>query len=579
MALLLTSLLVSANVAAKQTFVVSPDPATSRLVLETPPGEKDIEHVLIKNVAGFDVLLKITLQPRLTDDIWVFSLPNGNEYKLPANETIRVPVQFAPYRAGRYEDVLAIVDEFGYGVRLKVLGESGERCIVRQPAEVKLGPTPVGERACQTIQIANPTTDVIVVRDIALESHSDEFSIHEVPELPARIEPGEYIKIVACYKPTEYVEIEKALVRTTYYCANTATNSDAKVAETILYGIGDANLCRMKVRELIELSAPAGEKVCEKLVVYNGNRQVIILGEIKFESNGELELADMVTLPIRIEPGQEVSVGAVCYKPDGSMPETKGRISYTYLCENAEHRQYVSTIVHGALKRDHCILRQTESVAFRPSRIEECKEVKMANTGDQSMRVLEISIVRTTGDWKLRLPEIPFGLEPGDVKVFGVCHLPTGATLNSACLIRTVYLCANSDRKQEVFTKAYITPVTTSDKTASGRAASSRAGAAISIGGDQEQLEVEEDALPGLAIMPNPATTNVRITGLANSTVEIYDMLGRQVNVFTSVGDLSWNCRDYTGNAVPNGAYIVRITGIAHTGSPFVLSKRLIIER
>jgi hypothetical protein len=92
-------------------------------------------------------------------------------------------------------------------------------------------------------------------------------------------------------------------------------------------------------------------------------------------------------------------------------------------------------------------------------------------------------------------------------------------------------------------------------------------------------MAVSEEVAKTIMLTPNPATAGVKITGAENATVEIYDILGNHVVALQAEGDLQWNCRTAAGELVPAGSYIVRIAGQNAENIPFVVSKRLVIER
>ena len=76
-------------------------------------------------------------------------------------------------------------------------------------------------------------------------------------------------------------------------------------------------------------------------------------------------------------------------------------------------------------------------------------------------------------------------------------------------------------------------------------------------------------------ITPNPATDYVNIisNGARSAEIGIYDLLGKEV---TSSKTMNW---ELDASSFAPGAYIARITGESLSGDPFVISRRIIIER
>src|SRR5579883_1776215 len=79
-----------------------------------------------------------------------------------------------------------------------------------------------------------------------------------------------------------------------------------------------------------------------------------------------------------------------------------------------------------------------------------------------------------------------------------------------------------------------------------------------------------------LLLTPNPAEGPVRIdvANAQRSTLEIFDMLGTRLLQIPNTSLYNWN-----SEGLPNGSYIVRADGMDINGTPFVISKRLVLER
>ncbi len=83
------------------------------------------------------------------------------------------------------------------------------------------------------------------------------------------------------------------------------------------------------------------------------------------------------------------------------------------------------------------------------------------------------------------------------------------------------------------------------------------------------------------SLMPNPARGDVTISlpsGI-NSTIEIYNILGTLVMQEQANGPFVWNGLTSTGNMVPDGAYIVRVSQSGSGGSVSTSSKQLMMMR
>jgi hypothetical protein len=83
------------------------------------------------------------------------------------------------------------------------------------------------------------------------------------------------------------------------------------------------------------------------------------------------------------------------------------------------------------------------------------------------------------------------------------------------------------------------------------------------------------------SIMPNPAHGDVTISlpTSVTSTIEIYDVLGNLMMRQQGNGSFVWNGATSTGDMVPNGAYIVRVSTTGSGGVVSTSSKQLMIMR
>jgi hypothetical protein len=87
-------------------------------------------------------------------------------------------------------------------------------------------------------------------------------------------------------------------------------------------------------------------------------------------------------------------------------------------------------------------------------------------------------------------------------------------------------------------------------------------------------MQSTPDVNLSLTVSPNPSRGSVRIalTGAENTSLQIFDMLGKEVYSSSGNSEVQWN-------ANASGVYIVRATGIDTNGEEFIVSKRLVIDR
>ncbi|MBS1903337.1 MAG: choice-of-anchor D domain-containing protein [Bacteroidetes bacterium] len=82
-----------------------------------------------------------------------------------------------------------------------------------------------------------------------------------------------------------------------------------------------------------------------------------------------------------------------------------------------------------------------------------------------------------------------------------------------------------------------------------------------------------------ISLTPNPMSSRLvaTVTGTTSATIEVYDMLGKQLTSSATTGTWVWNATTDAGARVASGSYIVRISGVSTDGIPFVTSKRVVV--
>lgn len=560
-------LIVTNTLSAKQTFTTDPDPQNSYIKLEAVPGERDVEYVVVKSLVRFDITIHAALSNRITDELWVFSLPEGRDYKLPAGSSIRIPVVFASQNEGRYEDVLALTDDFGYGVRIKVHGVSEFRCKLRNLASMEFAAA-TGHEDCKKLVIANPSDSKIEVLSIENAIERSEFKLSELAEAPFVLAPGEERTVgVACYMPNGEQRESSGEVRYVYLCSNANQKQEAF---TKLHGTL-RNLCGLRQTEELRFGPiVVGQTECQRIKISNTTHQVITLYEIGLRSvTDEWKLDELPSLPLRLQPGDAITI-AGCYIPSGKAPQTKAEVKTTYLCENGEHRMFATTSLAGSAERPTCVLRQTPTIRFRPSGNTDernCERLKFTNTGNQVVVLHSVEIYENNPNFVLtEVPALPIRIQPGTSLSIGVCYTPTGNERCSRAKIVAQHSCANSldDLRRSVTLVGGCLPNQPNPGTST-----LRDGAVLG----SQNAQSSSDAGLVLSVSPNPSRdmVHVKLTGAEESSLQIFDMLGKEVFSSGINSTLQWN-------APASGIYIVRVSGIDNDGEEFLVSARIVIQ-
>lgn len=220
-------------------------------------------------------------------------------------------------------------------------------CSPRQTEAIRFGAVAKGEKECKRIIIANTLNEVIAIYAIDLRSESSEWSLRDVPQLPYKLEPGKEIVVVACYSPDGNTRESEAAVRTTYMCRS---SEHRQYATTRMHGMLLVPTCVLRQTQTIKFptSQSKDERNCERLRFTNTGNQVVVLHSVSvYEDNPNFTLTEVPDLPIRIQPGTTLTIGA-CYTPVGREGCVRGKIVGVYSCAgNLDDKRRSVTLVGG----------------------------------------------------------------------------------------------------------------------------------------------------------------------------------------------------------------------------------------
>jgi hypothetical protein len=79
---------------------------------------------------------------------------------------------------------------------------------------------------------------------------------------------------------------------------------------------------------------------------------------------------------------------------------------------------------------------------------------------------------------------------------------------------------------------------------------------------------------------PNPMTTSltVNVNGVRSSDVSIYTTNGIMLTSSAVTNSWTWD-GSVNGFPMPNGAYIVRISGMSADGTPFAATRKIVLNK
>jgi hypothetical protein len=275
-------------------------------------------------------------------------------------------------------------------------------------------------------------------------------------------------------------------------------------------------ICSPRQPEAIRFGIVAkGEKECKRITIANTMNETIAIYAIDLRSSSsEWSLRDVPTLPFKLEPGKEIVVVA-CYSPDGTTRESEAVVRTTYMCRSSEHRQYVSTKMHGMVLVPTCVMRQTPTIKFSNSKTKDernCERLRFTNTGNQVVVLHSVSVYEDNPNFKLiEVPDLPIRIQPGATLTVGLCFTPQ----REGCVrgkVVAVFSCANNlDEKRRSVTLV------------GGCLRSVNDGRGTIIASQEAQSFAPELSL---SLTPNPSRGEVKIRFVGSNEAKNYTYLG-----------------------------------------------------
>jgi hypothetical protein len=310
---------------------------------------------------------------------------------------------------------------------------------------------------------------------------------------------------------------------------------------------------------------PKGSTTCRPLKIINQNDSAAMITSIPFSGDAARFAIDpLVVFPLMIPAHSEKSI-MVCY----SAPDTNKAISgvgFVLLLKAFDGR--TTSTGNGSIAGSTdfgCYSVSKDTLMFT--------NVIAGNSIEDSIAItnnLNSSVVFYTGEWTYLEPNsnlfsvvkntFPLQLAPGEKKYIHFTFNPNQKQTGKYYGLFELDIKRYPDLKG-ADTLCQNLPV---QLIASADAPSS--------------VKSNSEKSPDITIIPNPAREQVMIrsNGIHPALFEIYNALGERIAEKNQVTEWLWNPAH---ERVSDGIYFVRISGLSEDGSPFVTTKRIVVEK
>ncbi|MDP4200561.1 MAG: choice-of-anchor D domain-containing protein [Bacteroidota bacterium] len=551
---------------------------------ETKAGQTECLPVSIKNnTTGAVTISNLTI----TGDSNDFRLTGSGSLQVAADSSASVTVCYTPTTAsGEQHATLTfqfagVTDTTLKGTERVELNGSvegrldlGDSIFFLTTQNIEFNNVLVGTTDCQAVRISNPTASVVTIDSAAITgSSASSFTVSGASMLQVAAHSTAFVNV--CFSPTVAMENQSA----TLELFATGTTGPSRITISIdanaidsLHNNGELTNC-IFVRHESGVIGPILRGGTDTSAIFLTNRTngSVTINGASISGSGSSAFSVSSSLPITIQSGGTAQL-MVAFNPTTGTDRSSFGADITLNATGSAMTCGPITVhvegvaVPGMLgNRDTSDIdlgagltgNGTKVIGIVNNTGNACviDTIMLVNTTSASIVVNQVILGQSTNFTLMNASSFPVTITPGSSlpAMVQVCNdPPSGATATDPMFVAT-----NQSIQPQTFQLQSV------------------AAAAAGV------IETIDPATINLAIMPNPTSDRVAIQldQARSANVEIFDMLGNVLETLHGNTSFNWDTRDAAGTSLPNGAYIVRVTGVDLAGQPFRTSKQLVIER
>jgi hypothetical protein len=417
----------------------------------------------------------------------------------------------------------------------------------------------LGDTTCGTASVANTTTQPITITDVSFDANSGWFW-SGLPSMPVTLEPGDSMTFLMCYAPgNAYVSpYQYAGINVSFTDSSGLTASTKGTATAIVYGSCIVSLLpRLDSLKLDEVIFGGYVECSESFVMHQDTE--LAAGKGVMYQGGSVQILSP-TLPMNVHVGDTVTIVFRVIPP--AMDSTIYGLGLYYgyiplhLGECTALLSFEGTETDSVNNDLNLFTDQTGLMALTTTNSITVDTFWFDNNTTGNVLVTSVSLSNTT-----------------NFSLLGILPHSPNDSLTSGDKMAVII---QFDGDTNGFYHDSLIVVTENGWSAPVRNIFNLE--AIRTEGVAGVSETPAPSSAMLSVVPNPASGPVTITmnGVQKATIAIYDILGNRILSNPPLNNDAYEW-DHSGNT--NGVYFVRVSGIDANGTPFVMSKQIVLNK
>jgi hypothetical protein len=421
---------------------------------------------------------------------------------------------------------------------------------------------PIGTKSCDNITITNYGNVPVIITSLGMSgADAAEFSLSPAPTLPMTIGANSIVQLPYCFSaPNSRHSDSRAELDITYHADGTVD----EIARGFLYGLTES--CVIFTPDSLQFGdlIAGGNADGEVTITNTLDNAVTLTGDSWQQYPANEFILVGTSFPIQLA-SKESKTLKFHWVPSGKTDEYSGgqyMINYTGSGDSLCTFAYMGVVGHvvdpsdTSTKEYQLFPNVKSAMPVVSDQQTTTKDFIFYNNTTNPVKVISVSVKDGT-HFAVVTPtssDLPITLKPGDqMKVTLSFDANTNGYYNDELDIVTENGITSQAFSLQGIRKNGIT-----------------AGVATS-----------EALAPQISLSPNPSQglVTIDIAGAGTRSIEIYDMLGSMIATYKNSNLWMWDGVQTNGQLARQGTYFVRASGLTDTGTPFVTTTKLVLDR
>jgi hypothetical protein len=426
------------------------------------------------------------------------------------------------------------------------------------------GPVSPGATECHTIYFKNTTSDIVVINTVGVTNNTSSFSSKPIPTLPVILLKGEIVSIAElCYtasNPTELTSYSSFRIAGTVGSTARGITVGLKGSQTSI----DSLLFKPCVTVTTDNNSVYGPiimdgDVSRQITITSNRHDTITIPSFRsYDHTNETTVPDFTTsgisFPYKLKP-LETKTFNIVYSPRSNVPVVKYRVLSQISMLFGNCSAWLDTVIGIAIPPTADSIStalnagSTDVLAMLGDNSVTTKTFHFTNTGSTNLKITAVSLKNGKSFAITDIQPtstLPFVLSPGQ---------SMSVTISMTTTSNGVY---------------YDEVLITAEN------------ALISMEFQLQGLRMNgvagvrsSSATHPITLYPNPTQGMIfaEFPGVMNAKLTVLDLLGNVITTANTSEKWSWNAQ------VPNGTYLLQLSGNDASGKPMQSNERFIIAK